>query len=263
MQYSQATITAHIQQLEDELGSPLFDRLGKKIQLTAVGLELYQHVVELLTTYAKIKHLSSDDTALKGELRIGASETVTVYRLAPVLSVFKRQYPDVTISLINDNCLPLRERLHTGELDIAITLEPKVSDPQLAVEVCSKEPLVFVKGFDHPVRTLEEANGECMIFSEKNCSLRRFFEGYLVEKGIDAGNHLEFTSMEAMKQCVANGLGISLMPYVSVEALLRDRKMKVIESSDRGLAFYMQLCYHKNKWLSKAHQKFMELVLAN
>jgi len=65
--------------------------------------------------------------------------------------------------------------------------------------------------------------------------LRRFFERYLIEKGIDTGNHLEFTSMEAMKQCVAYGLGIRLMPYVSVEALLRDQKLKIIESSDREL----------------------------
>ncbi|MED4781152.1 LysR family transcriptional regulator [Brevibacillus choshinensis] len=263
LQYSQATITSHIQQLEDEIGMPLFDRLGKKIQLTSVGHKMYQYVVELLTSYSKITHLSSDDLALKGELRIGASETVTVYKLASVLSKYKRKYPEVTVSLINDNCLPLRERLHSGELDIAITLEPKVNDQQLTVEVCSKEPLVFVEGFNHSKRTLVETNGECIIFSEKNCSLRRFFEELLIEKGMNTSNHLEFTSMEAMKQCVASGLGISLMPYISVEALLQEQKMKVIEFSDRDLMFYAQISYHKNKWLSKAHKKFIEMVLSN
>ncbi|WP_275296720.1 LysR family transcriptional regulator [Brevibacillus choshinensis] len=263
LQYSQATITSHIQQLEDEVGMPLFDRLGKKIQLTSVGHEMYPYVVELLTSYSKIKHLSSDDQTLKGELRIGASETITVYRLASVLSQFKRMYPEVTVSLINDNCLPLRERLHAGELDIAITLEPKVHDPQLSVEICSDEPLVFVEGFTHSAKTLKEANGECIIFSEKNCSLRRFFESLLIEQGISTSNHLEFTSMEAMKQCVANGLGISLMPYISVKALLQEQKMKVIEFPDKDLRFYAQISYHKNKWLSKAHKKFIEMVLAH
>ncbi len=263
LQYSQATITSHIQQLEDEIGMPLFDRLGKKIQLTSVGHEMYPYVVELLSSYSKIKHLSSDDQTLKGELRIGASETITVYRLASVLSQFKRMYPEVTVSLINDNCLPLRERLHAGELDIAITLEPKVLDPQLSVEICSDEPLVFVEGFTHSAKTLKEASGECIIFSEKNCSLRRFFESLLIEQGISTSNHLEFTSMEAMKQCVANGLGISLMPYISVKALLQEQKMKVIEFPDKDLMFYAQISYHKNKWLSKAHKKFIEMVLAH
>ncbi|HZG13510.1 MAG TPA: LysR family transcriptional regulator [Candidatus Bathyarchaeia archaeon] len=261
LQYSQATITSHIQQLEDELGAPLFDRLGKKIQLTALGQELYPHAAELLTAYSKIKHISSDDQAMKGELRIGASETMTVYKLGAVLATFKKAYPDVMISLINDNCIPLRERLLTGELDIAITLEPKIIDPQLTTEMLSEEPLVFVGRSSHPAKTIEEANGDCIIFSEKNCSLRRFFEGYLVEKGFHTSNHLEFTSMEAMKQCVVSGLGISLMPYISVEPWLREQKMKVLEASDEDLVFYGQISYHKNKWLSKAHRKFIEMVL--
>lgn len=261
LQYSQATITSHIQQLEDEIGAPLFDRLGKKIQLTAVGQELYPYVMELLASYTKIKHISSTDTSMKGELRIGASETVTVYKLAPVLSTYKKSFPDVTVSLLNDNCLPLRERLHTGELDIAITLEPEIIDPQLTVEVISEEPLVLVGGSNHTCKTVQDATEECIIFSEKNCSLRRFFEGYLLGKGIDSRNHLEFTSMEAMKQCVANGLGISLMPYISVETLVRDRKMKVIETPGEKHVFYAQLSYHKNKWLSKAHRKFIEMVV--
>ncbi|MGD8191478.1 LysR family transcriptional regulator [Brevibacillus ginsengisoli] len=260
LQYSQASITSHIQQLEDEIGVPLFDRLGKHIQLTAVGKELYGYVVELLTAYSKIKHVSSDDQVIKGEIRIGASETMTVYRLGPVLSKYRKEYPEVSFSLINDNCIPLRERLHSGELDIAITLEPKVSDPQLVSEILTEEPIVFVGESHHSLPSIEGANGACIIFSEKNCSLRRFFEAYLIEKGIDTGNHLEFTSMEAMKQCVVSGLGISLMPYTSVENLLKDHKMKVIESSSENLKFYGQLSYHKNKWLSKAHWKFIEMV---
>jgi DNA-binding transcriptional LysR family regulator len=261
LQYSQASITAHIQQLEDEIGSPLFDRLGKHIQLTVMGKELYLYVVELLTVYSKIKHISSNDKTMKGEIRIGASESMTVYKLGPVISKYKKDYPEVTFSLINDNCLPLRDRLHSGELDIAITLEPKVNDPQLTTEIWSEEPLVFVGERNHSVKTIEEADGECIIFSANNCVLRHFFEGFLVENGISTYNHLEFSSMEAMKQCVVSGLGISLMPYISVESLLREEKMKIIETSGENPMFYAQISYHKNKWLSKAHKKFLEMVL--
>ncbi|HYK74322.1 MAG TPA: LysR family transcriptional regulator substrate-binding protein, partial [Pseudoneobacillus sp.] len=210
---------------------------------------------------SKIKNISSNDNILKGEIRIGASETMTVHKLGSVISKYKKEYPEVTFSLINDNCIPLRERLHSGELDIAITLEPKVSDLQLNTEIWSEEPLVFVGERSHSIKTIEEADGECIIFSANNCALRQFFEGYLVEKGINTNNHLEFTSMEAMKQCVVSGLGISLMPYISVEALLREEKMKVIKSSSENPMFYAQISYHKNKWLSKAHKKFIEMVL--
>lgn len=69
--------------------------------------------------------------------------------------------------------------------------------------------------------------------------------------------------MEAIKQCVVSGLGISLLPYISVEALLRDQKMKAIDSSGDNLLFYSQVAYHKNKWLSQAHRKFIEKVVAS
>lgn len=261
LQYSQASITSHIQQLEDEIGAPLFDRLGKQIQLTAMGRELYAHVTELLTAYSKIKHLSSDGAELKGELRIGAAETMTVHKLGPVLSRFRKDYPGVTFSLVNKNCHVMREKLHSGELDIAITMEPKIEDPQLVTEVCAEVPLVFVGESGHTLGSIEEAEGQCLIFSEKDCSLRRFFERNMAERGIPTANHLEFTSMETMKQCVVSGLGISLMPYPAVESLLRENRMKLIPAAGEQPVFYGQISYHKNKWLSKAHRRFIEMVL--
>ncbi|WP_232463340.1 LysR family transcriptional regulator [Tumebacillus avium] len=260
LQYSQATITSHIQQLEAEMKTPLFDRLGKKIELTNFGRELYPYVEELLTAYEKIQTITSEDHRIKGDLRLGASETMTVYKLGPILSEYKRRYPEVNISLINDDCINLRGRLHAGEIDLAIVLEPKVEDPNLTVEVYSEEPLVFIAGTDLPISSVEQAGGECMIFSGKECSLRRFFEAYLVGKGIDTSNKLEFTSMEAIKQCVANGLGISLLPSISAEALLREHKVKTLSSAEGDPLFYAQVVYHKNKWLSPAHRKFMECM---
>lgn len=261
LQYAQASITSHIQQLEDEIGSPLFDRLGKRIQLTAIGEELYQHVIELLTTYSKIKNMNANDQEIKGEIRIGAAETMTVYRLGSVLSEFKKIYPGVTISLINDHCSLLRERLHSGELDIAITLESKIQDPQLSTEIITEEPLVFVGSPSSSYKFVEDVPaGECMIFSEKLCALRKFFEGYLDSNGIYSGNHLVFTSTAAMKQCVVSGLGISLMPYISVEELVKNNKMRILKSAQSPFLFYGQISYHKNKWLSTAHLKFIEMV---
>jgi len=69
--------------------------------------------------------------------------------------------------------------------------------------------------------------------------------------------------MEAIKQCVVSGLGISMLPFISAEALLRDKKMKIIKSSSENPKFYSQVSYHKNKWLSKAHRKFIEMILGD
>lgn len=260
LQYSQATITSHIQQLEEGMGVPLFDRLGKKIQLTAYGRELYNYVEELLVAYAKIKDISANEQSLQGELRIGASETITIYRLGDILSTYRTSYPGVNISFVMDDCIRLREKLHEGLLDIVITLEPKFDDPNLVVEPFSTERMVFIGGRDHSLANIEEAREECMILSGENCALRRFFIRFLEAKGIAPVHQLEFSSMEAIKQCVVNGLGVSLMPFISVESLLDEQKVKMIPC-DEPLFFYAQIVYHKNKWLSRAHKKFIELML--
>ncbi|WP_433747889.1 LysR family transcriptional regulator [Falsibacillus pallidus] len=260
LQYSQSSITSHIQQLEEEIGVPLFDRLGKQIQLTKVGEELYQHVLELFTVYEKIKNITTDLSDMVGELRVGASETVTVYRLGPVLTQFKKKFPGVTVSLMNDHCPNLRARLHSGELDIAITLEPLVQDEQLTTEICSVEPLVLVgeKNLSHT--SLKQMDNQCLIMTEKDCSLRKYFEHYLTKEGIDKSNYLEFSSMEAIKQCVMSGLGISLMPRISVEAYLQNNQMKEIDIPEE-LNLFAQVSYHKNKWLSKPHRAFHNMVM--
>lgn len=239
LQYSQATITSHIQQLEEEMGVSLFDRLGKTIQLTSAGRELYPYTEELLMAYEKIKYMSSGEQILKGNLRVGASETMMIaHKLGSVQATYKRKYPEVQLSFVDDDCIQLRRRIHSGELDIAIVLEHKVSDPQLVVQAFSEEPLVFIGGPDLLIERIEEADGECMVFSGKNCSLRRYFESYLKKKGIGTANNLEFSSMEAIKQCVMNGLGISLMPRIRVEVLLREEKVKQLYS-DEGESFFM------------------------
>lgn len=262
LQYSQASVTAHIKQLEDELGYSLFDRLGKHIQLTSMGKELFPFAVELLSIYNKIQDLSSEEHGLKGEVRIGAPETITVYKLSPIISEFRAMYPDVTFSLINDHCNRLKERLHTGELDIAITLEPEmVNDPLLTCHLWSEEQLVFVGGLQESVHSIEEAEGKCFIFSDKDCALRKFFEGKLIEKEINTYSYLEFTSMEAMKQCVVSGLGISLMPLLSVSELLKKKQMKILNSNDQPQLF-AQVVYHKNKWLSSASKALIDILLS-
>jgi DNA-binding transcriptional LysR family regulator len=262
LQYSPATITSHIQQLEEEMGAPLFDRLGKTIQLTSVGRELVPFVEELLLAYDKIKYMAAGDQTLKGELRVGASETMMIaHKLGSVLATYKRLYPEVNLSFVDDDCLNLRRRIHAGELDIAIVLEPMVTDPQLVIEVFSEEPLVFIGGPDAGITRIEEADGECIVFSGKNCALRRYFEAFLMRKGIDTANSLEFSSMGAIKQCVMNGVGISLMPRIRVESLLREQKVKQLTSEEGEPLFYAQLIYHRNKWLSPAHQRFIACML--
>jgi len=97
--YAQSTITSHIQLLEEEIGSPLFDRLGKKIVLTSIGRELLPYAVEMLKIYKSVKNICINQNSIAGDLVIGAPESLTVYRMKQILSEYRKSFPQVNILL--------------------------------------------------------------------------------------------------------------------------------------------------------------------
>jgi DNA-binding transcriptional LysR family regulator len=267
LQYSQSTITSHIKMLEEELGTPIFDRFGKKFVLNDVGKALYMYTLELLEVYDKIKNLPNNNGEIKGELKIGASETVTVYRLEPILKSFKKKYPKVKVSLVNDNCPVLRERLYSGSIDIAMTLEPEVHDENLVITSLMEEPIAFIASYDSNVEQISKSDPsikeECIIFSERGCSLRKSFETYLKIVDITPYNTLEFSNMEAIKQCVASNLGISVVHVISANKMIEEGKIRVVTCEHSFEKQYIQMVHHKNKWISPAVSKFIEMTNAN
>ncbi|GLI57944.1 LysR family transcriptional regulator [Propionigenium maris DSM 9537] len=263
--YGKSTVSEHIQSLEREVGSPLFDRLGKTISVTATGRELYRYVVELLNTYDMIRNISVDKIDVRGELNIGVSESLVIYRLNSALSQFKQGYPNVNLKLISDNCHKLRERLYAGELDLIITLEPQCNFEDLITHRISEEELVFISGKEFNIRSIsreskDELEKECFIFTERECSLRKFFQNYLYNMDISPTRTLEFSSIEAVKQCVVGNLGVSLLPRFCVEDLIEAKKVRVIEGSGDKVKFLTQVSHHKNKWISPLLSEFMKYI---
>lgn len=266
--YAQSTITAHIQILENELGENLFDRLGKKIVVTNMGKELVPYARQMLDIYKEIKNITSDSKSISGDLVIGAGESLSVYRLGKILKEYKKNFPKVNIILKNSTCSDLRRRLYTGEMDIVFTIEPEIIDKDLTVQKLKDETMVVI---GEPNADLEFLNNnydnqearENIIFSEKGCSVRISFENYLKNKKIKYFNPLEFSSVEATKKCVMNGLGISILPLYAVKNEVKEGNIKILELKEPFDKYSTQLSYHKNKRISLAMSKFIEITLKN
>lgn len=264
--YAQSTITAHIQILENELGEVLFDRLGKKIVLTNVGRELVPHARQMLDIYKEIKNITNDQNAVSGDLTIGAGESLSVYRLGEILKEYKKSFPHVNIILKNSICSDLRARLYTGEFDLVFTIEPEVVDKDLVVNTLKEERMVIIGGpnadlgfFNTNIEN--QLASENIIFSEKGCSLRISFEDYLKKKKIKYTNPLEFSSIEVIKKCVMNGIGISALPFYVVHKEINDQSFKMLELQEPFDKYSTQFIFHKNKKISTAMSKLIEITL--
>lgn len=264
--YAQSTITAHIQILENELGIVVFDRLGKKIVLTDAGKRLLPKVRQMLEIYKDIENMSENNNCISGDLVIGAGESLSIYRLGEILKEYRRSFPKVNIILKNSICSDLRKKLHNGELDIIFIIEQQITDEDLVIRNLKDEKMMFISAPEVDLNflysnTKNNRTKEPIIFSENGCSFRIFFENYLKQKKIKYANPLEFSSIEATKKCVMNGLGISFLPFYAVESEIENGNLKGVEISKSSNDFHTQLVYHKDKKISQPMSKLIEITL--
>jgi DNA-binding transcriptional LysR family regulator len=263
--YAQSSVTAQIQALEEELGTPLFDRLGKKIVLTDAGERLLPFAEEMVRLQAAAKESLQMDGQPSGTLTIGAPESLAAYRLPEVVREYRRAFPQVKIVLKPGLCFELRNHVRSGQVDFAFLLEPEDTASDLHIETLVVEKMALVAPLDHPLVAKhqvrpEDLAQESILHTEPGCSYRGLFEQQLQRHGVVPATTLEFWNIEAIKNCVMAGLGISFLPLITVASELREGKLAALPWDDTATRVATQLIYHKSKWLSPARREFLRLV---
>ncbi|MFC4766830.1 LysR family transcriptional regulator [Effusibacillus consociatus] len=263
--YAQSSVTAQIQALEEELGTPLFDRLGKKVVLTEAGRRLLPFAQEMLKLQASVKEVIHTDTTPSGTLTIGAIESLAAYRLPAILQEYKKLYPQVKIILKPSVCWEMRNQVRNGELDLAFVLDAEVEAPDLVTEKLVRERMALIAPPDHPLAAKEwieakDLENETLLQTETGCSYRMQFEQYLQRYGVVHSGNLEFWNIEAIKNCVMCDIGISFLPMITVESELKDQKLALLQWDETAVQVATQMVYHKAKWMSPALTEFIRIV---
>ena len=249
--YAQSSITAHIKELEEELGKPLFDRLGKKVVLTQYGRHFLPYAVKIIDLHSQALNTNEEPT---GDLTIGISESLTIGRIPSILLEYKRSYPKVNLSLKSIENYQVASSLQNGDIDLALILEKDDwSLPELYCERLKRERMVLIS-------PLKQENTRTVLYTERSCSYKSVFDHYIKFKQMDVKESLDFQSIEAIKQCVRSGLGISLLPYFSVKEELESQKLHGEEVEPGHPAISTFLAYHKDKWLSPSINSMIALI---
>lgn len=235
--------------------------MGRKVKLTDVGKRLLGYTEEILSTYSKIENIANDEKAVRGELKIAAPESLTVYRLEPILSEYRKKYPHVSIKLSNATCGDNQKALLNGSADVSFVMLPELRDSNLTVHLLNKEPIVVVGSPDSTMNVLNKKLTEALISNGKDCIYRTMFEKYLEEREITSSQIMELWSIEAIKQCVMSGLGITCLPFMTVIEELHQEKLKIIPCEGGFQEIFSQVAYHKNKWISPALSEFIAITL--
>lgn len=263
LHYAQSSISAQIQSLENELGVRLFDRLGRRILLTEAGGRLLQYAEKILDLTEQSRIEVAGATAPSGSLTIRIPESFGMCRLPPVLKLFQTRFPDVRLTFTICAHEGLAKDLRKGITDLAFLLTESIQSSDLELDTLGFESIRLVAGPNHPladkatVRT-RDLEGETMLLSKTDCSYRRSFQQILEKKKIRPRTILEFNSVAAIRQCVMEEAGVTVLPEISIAREISRGRIVALPWEEDCLEVALLMIWCKDRWLSPTLRAFME-----
>lgn len=265
LNYTQSTITFQIGQLEQELSTSLFEKIGRKMVLTKAGEHLIPYVDEVLSSVDKLRNFEDDLAECQGDLRVGIGETLLCWYMPAILKEFHRQSPKARLFLRSMNCYDIRDELMSGSLDLGVfydcvggfgtsltTYPFGTYDLALAASPGIK---VQYPDFTTPDRQIPVP----LIINEPTCVFRQIFEQYLREKSIMLDHTIELWSIPTIKNLVKNDVGITFLPRFAVQEDLDDGSLEEIPTELASTTITAVCGHHKNKWISPLMELFINL----
>ncbi|WP_282937934.1 LysR family transcriptional regulator [Paenibacillus sp. RC67] len=261
--YAQSSVTMQIQKLEREYGVPLFERYGKQLRLTPPGETLLKLAVQMLDLYDQSKESIANQVS--AAVTIGTIDSLAAYYLPPYLQQLRQLQPGLGIQLLPDSEAALVAKVKEGEYDVALLLDRHPADAALRCITVREEPLVLIAPPGHPLTKVQGTElsdlEDCeLIVSEGSCIYRSTFEKVLRDNGVAYRIGFELGSLEAIKHCVMNGLGIALLPRIAVGDELERGTLAVIPFHHPDLRFQLQVLLHPKKWMSQTLLTFIGLL---
>lgn len=249
---TQPAASMALAEMERQLEGTVFDRERGRLHLNARGRELLPLAQELLERHAEFGQRGRDDGAeLRGELCVGASNTVGNYLVGDLLGDFVRAHPQVAIRLRVANTETITAGMLDHSLDVGC-VEGPVAQPMLAVSHWRDDMLVVCAPPEHPLackRSLRAADfsGAHWVMREPGSATRATSERVLSQ--LPPGETvLELDQIEAIKQAVIAGLGIACLPAVAVTDAVATGRLKALNTPFLDLGRKLSLLLHRQKY---------------
>ncbi len=261
---TQPTVSMQIKKLEDGIGLPLFEQIGKQIYLTGAGKVLQEHTRQILDALANLEMEIADLQGLKtGMLRL-AVVTTAKYFAPRALGKFCELYPGVDVALKVTNRERLLERMPQNLDDLYIIGRPPESE-EFIFEPYLANPLVVLAPRTHPLagqRDIEPAKlaDYYFIMREAGSGTRMAVEDFFSQRGIKLKIRMELGSNEAIKHAIDAGLGISVLSRHTLALEGEDGRLTILDV--KGFPILWQWCvgYNKGKRLSVVAKTFLEFL---
>jgi len=263
---TQPAVSMQVKQLEEVVGMPLFEKQGKQINLTDAGEEinmLSESVLQQIEeTQQNLEQLAIGN---KGKLRLAVATTVASVATR-LMAKFNELYPSLSLHFTVTNREGLIELLENNEADLVIMGQPP-EDLQLVSQAFMVNPLVVIAPPDHPLCnqsktvSLDRLFQYDFILRESSSGTRRAFERFLAAEGRSLKSNMEMNTNDAIKQSVAEGLGLGIVSIHTVANELEQGSLKIINASGFPIQRSWYLVQRKGRRLSPLSERFKEYII--
>jgi DNA-binding transcriptional LysR family regulator len=258
---TQPAISKRIATLETELGTSLFDRVGRKVQLTEAGRALLGRAHTILMEVEDARRSISNLTGqVGGSLSMAASHHIGLHRLPNALKAFNQRYPQVQLDLKFMDSEGACSAIEHGDLELGVVTLPDHPSPELRLINVWDDPLEIVVGLDHPlakeksIRPLVLMNYPAILPGPGTITRELILNALVpVRDGIEIGMATNY--MEVLKMLAAIGLGWSALPHTLIDENLHILKVEGVKI-ERQLGIVL----HRERSLSNAARAMMEVI---
>jgi len=232
---SQPTVTTRIKSLELALGTMLVERLPGGVRPTAAGADLLPYAREIVRLTGRARQAVGSGGQPHGRIEVGAIESLATYRLLPVVEYLYWRYPKMQLSMHTPAADNSVTDVRDGRLDCAFFIDSQREWEGLRAAVLCPEPLVLVGGPDHLLVgrsdvTREDLRTASLIRADSDAGYHRLYEQAVgLHDAAERPRTFELGSVDAVKRSVSLGLGMALLPAVTVRRELAERRLFPID----------------------------------
>lgn len=261
---SQPTLSQQIRLLEAELGTPLFDRIGKKVIATEAGRLLHQYGMKMLQAEmdAKkaIKELLSEK---RGTVRLAVLPSDLDFQLVPLFVAFKTRYPDTKLQAFST--IYVRDEVLAHQVDLGVGLRTSLDKRLVQIPLGSEPYELFVHTSSELAKrqeiTLEELTKHALVMYPKGYLGRDLVDDVCREQGLELTTVMEVGSASSLLQLVAAGIGGTIQPRELLKQHSGWSDIVSIPIAGPVPVRHMELTYYADRFISKAQQQLMEWLI--
>jgi len=262
---TQPAISAQVRQLEQELNTSLFDRIGTRISLTAAGKILVGYAEQILDLRRQAQSSINElERTPRGELAIAANEATCIYVLPQVFSEYKKLFPNVGLVVDRSYGSRIVQAVMENLADFGITQLP-IEEKKIQIVKIHSDEIRLITPADHPLAGLSSVRPEDLVdhplLLPKSGVTRRRVNAWLemVEDKIHVS--MELDSTEMMKRFVMAGLGLSFLAVSNCREDIAQGRLAAIPLAPEPMVRRLALVYRKDKALSKAALGFIQVIM--